>query len=179
MSLVFLTLFDFFMKKCYLYHSWYKSVFGLIFKWENVIYLFLCFKIGFKLRLIILLTWHPNKTLFYILTVNFKWFIKGSNGRQWKLINLFSHFDKINDQIVATHARVDARSHQERRYAIEHVELVARRAIVFLLVLLETRKLVHAMQASEPMEINPSALENESQLHWKEGESLLLLSYII
>ncbi|KAF2297432.1 hypothetical protein GH714_023453 [Hevea brasiliensis] len=53
----------------------------------------------------------------------------------------------------------DARIHQERMCAIEHVELAARGASVFLQVPMATSKRVHVMQVSEPMEISPSALE--------------------
>lgn len=57
------------------------------------------------------------------------------------------------------HAQGDAGSHQERRCVIELVKLVAADASVFHLVPMATRVHAHVMQASERMEISPSALE--------------------
>lgn len=63
------------------------------------------------------------------------------------------------------HAQGDARIHQERMCAIEHVEVVAWDANVFHQAPMATSKHAHVMQASEPMEINPSALEFHPPLY--------------
>ncbi|KAK9220038.1 hypothetical protein WN943_008685 [Citrus x changshan-huyou] len=53
----------------------------------------------------------------------------------------------------------DARNHQEKICAIEHAELVARDATVFPQALMVTSRHALVMLASEPMEIDPSALK--------------------
>ncbi|GAY39656.1 hypothetical protein CUMW_046090 [Citrus unshiu] len=62
-------------------------------------------------------------------------------------------------QIAVKLAIGDARNHQEKICAIEHAELVARDATVFPQALMVTSRHALVMLASEPMEIDPSALK--------------------
>lgn len=65
----------------------------------------------------------------------------------------------MNLQIAVKLAIGDARNHQEKICAIEHAELVARDATVFPQALMGTSRHALVMLASEPMEIDPSALK--------------------
>lgn len=65
----------------------------------------------------------------------------------------------MNLQIAVKLARGDARKHREKKCAIEHAKLVARDVIVFPRALMVTSKHALVMLASEPMEIDPSALK--------------------
>lgn len=65
----------------------------------------------------------------------------------------------MNLQIAVKLAIGDARNHQEKICAIEHAELVARDATVFPQALMVTSRHALVMLASEPMEIDPSALK--------------------
>lgn len=58
------------------------------------------------------------------------------------------------------HARGDAGRHQERRYASEHANLVARDATAFHQAPMGTRKHAHVMQNSRHMETSLSALNH-------------------